>query len=712
MADKFTPDKREPMEDSQRLDQFKRDLESDADATEDVREAAYNDTIFVDSEGGHWDDRNTVFKERRARLQIDMVAQFRDTYVGSYDEKAISVDYTPKTAGTSSDDCTLLDNLFRRDFATDNGGDVAVKNAIRELATCGMGALLLEPDFDDPEDQESTDKVISFLPINTAFNMVYWEQGSKYADKRDRDYCTLLEPFTTRRFKKKWGNIPPTSAFEPTNYFDVSNSINQDTILVANRYEKVHHREPVFHYYNVVANESVFYGSDEHKERKGEFAADEQLEFVEEKITVTETIELTVFSGDRILEKTTPIIGNRIPIVMFYANHSITNGVEYYRGLPRNLKDAQQVLDSQISKVSEDASSSDGGKPMMAPEQMEGEGVQDAWSDPTNKSWLPVEPLKDPVTKQILVPGPLGFTPPAQSDPNTVGLIDMMTGFMQAATGESLQEMLNPTTSGKHVEAKVELKREKTSNIDKAVDSGVKMMGDIYKGQAPIVYADAREIMARNPDGSENILKINEPVMDQEEGRLVRSNKLGGKKFSCIANIGPRYESQQEEIVENMKGSIDSIKGTSVEAELTPMMLATLSQNLTGAGYDPFRKWGRRTLLLMGFVEPQTPEEEQMLQQAQQQSQEGDEQQKLLEAAAMQQEAEARSLDASSLQKTADAGLKEAQTIETLAGIELDQQKAANDEGNTRQKLINERVKIFSDAQQKRVETQAKQGLA
>lgn len=714
MADKFKPDKREPMEDGQKLDLFKRELKSDADATENARESAYNDTIFVDSEGGHWDDDNTVFKERRVRLQIDMVAAFRDKYVGSYDEKAISVDYTPKAAGTSSDDCKLLDNLFRRDFSTDNSGDVAIKNAIRELATCGMGSLLMDPVFDDPEDQESADKVIGFFPINAAFNTVYWEQGSQWADKRDRDYCTLLWPFTTRRFKKKWPGIPPTSPFEPENYFDGRNTVNtggDDTILVGIRYEKKFKREPVFHYYNILSEESVFYGSKEHKERESEFRANQELEFVEEKLTVTQTIEKTVFSGDRILEKTTPIIGKRIPIAMFYANHAIVNNVEYFRGLTRNLKDGQQVLDSQISKVQENAGRSDGEKPIMAPEQMEGDGIQEAWADSTNLSWLPAHPLYDKSTGALIAAGPIAFTKPAQSDQNTVGLIDMMTGYLQSATGTAFEDTVDPTTSGKHVEAKIKREREKTSNIDKAVDSGVKTMGDIYKDMAPIVYADVREVMGRNDDGSENIIKVNTPIMDKTAGRMVNSNRLGGKKFSCSANIGPRYESQQEEIVENMKGSMDSIKGSSLEPVLMPMLMATMSQNLTGAGYDPFKKWGRRTLLLMGAVDAQTPEEEQMLQQAQQQAQEPDEQAKLLEAAAMQQEAEARSLDASALQKTADASLKEAQTVETLAGIGIDQQKAANDAENSRGKLVNERVKMFADAQQKRIETQAKQGL-
>jgi len=157
---------------------------------------------------------------------------------------------------------------------------------------------------------------------------------------------------------------------------------------------------------------------------------------------------------------------------------------------------------------------------------------------------------------------------------------------------------------------------------------------------------------------------------------MVEANDLRGKKFHVIADVGPQYESQREQTVEDLKGMIDAFKEQPAAQQYMPLLFGVLLENIEGVGLEPIKDFNRRNMILQGLIKPDTDEEKQMLAQAQQQQQnQQDPQAKLIESVTAQQEAEARNLDASSLQKGADANLKEAQTIKTIAEIGLNRDK-------------------------------------
>ncbi|MCK5446290.1 MAG: hypothetical protein KAI73_11755, partial [Rhodospirillaceae bacterium] len=257
---------------------------------------------------------------------------------------------------------------------------------------------------------------------------------------------------------------------------------------------------------------------------------------------------------------------------------------------------------------------------------------------------------------------------------------------IQDVTGGAPQEVVDPDVSGKAIREMRKLVNLTTSRISSNTAGSIEWSGTVYEAMASEVYATERVMRIIGRDGSEGQKRLHRTVLDNETGKLVNSNTLNGKKFRAYADVGPQYETMREQTVEDLKGMMDVLATAPGGQQYTPAIIAVLLENITGVGLDPIKELNRRIMLAQGLVKPENEEEEALVQRLQQPQE--DPQQKLIEAAANQQNAEARSLDASSLQKVADAGKKEAETVKIIADISNDQTE-----------LGMERTKLFLEAQ-------------
>ena len=174
-------------------------------------------------------------------------------------------------------------------------------------------------------------------------------------------------------------------------------------------------------------------------------------------------------------------------------------------------------------------------------------------------------------------------------------------------------------------------------------------------------------------------------MIDEETGILVESNTLKGKRFRVFSDVGPQYDTLREQTVEDMKGMLTiliQVQDPEVQ-RFIPVIIMTMLDNSSGVGMQPLRDLTHRMMLEKGLIEPETEEDQATVAALREDAQKPDPQEQLLEAAATQQQAEARSLDASSVQKIADAEKKAAETAEILAGIEQENVRIAQNARKT-----------------------------
>jgi len=171
-------------------------------------------------------------------------------------------------------------------------------------------------------------------------------------------------------------------------------------------------------------------------------------------------------------------------------------------------------------------------------------------------------------------------------------------------------------------------------------------------------------------DGSEGKTQLHEQAFNEEDGTITEVNIITGKRFLASSDIGPQYESEREQMVEELKGMVDSLKETQVAERYLPAVIALMLENIQGPGTEVIKKLVRQDLMLQGLVEPETDEEKAFMAKVQQAQQQPDAQEDLARAVAEQARSEGRERDSKTLVNAADAGKKVAETKKILSDVE------------------------------------------
>lgn len=679
-------------EELEMLNRFKRDIAKDADILSEQRDKADEDMRFIYVDGGQWENFLEKDFRDRARLQFDYASQVKNKFVGEYSLSRLGVEYDPDDDATTDDDAELLTGMYRADFR-DNSGREAVENAIDECATCGFGAYGMFTEYRDEEDPENELQKTVWRPIHNAYNSVFYDMSARRADKQDARWVTELTPYTTDAFKEQFPDIDPVSAYVPQDrsYLNENGSANE--VYVATRYEIIKKKEPVFIYNNLASGEVEVYSKDDHELIKDELEKSQIHRFVKERKIVSKKVMMSRFTGKAFIEKPRQIAGSRLPIIPMYAYRAYINGVEYYFGLVRPIKDACRAFNVQMNQLVENAASAGQEVPIFGREQIEAQDVAQLWADKNNKPFLYVDPLTDG-DGNIVSAGPIGYNKPPMLDQSTAALLEIIPNFLREVTGGAPQDTLDPDASGKAINAMIKQRNLTTQTVRQNIEKSFIAAGDLYQSIVSDIYTTKQIVRTLGKDGSEGKETLFKTVADDKTGRLIESNTLRGKRFRAHADVGPEYSSMKEQTVEDLKGITEALKGTPSGEKYLDVIVATMLDNASGVGMGPLKEFNRKQMMLQGLVEPQTDDEKQWLAQATQPKE--DPNQKLMEAAAAQQMAEAKNLQASSIDKIASAEKKAAETQQIFAEIDINRARTAVEQQKS---LFEIRQSILGQAQ-------------
>jgi len=687
------------------LNDFKKDLNTDADVTIIQREQASEDMRYVYIVGGSWEGFFDDETSDRVRLEFPLITNFVTRLLGEWNKNRMGVDFKPgDNPETTDKDAKLMNGIFRRDFNSFGRGKKALDNAVLEAITCGFGALKLAEAFVDKADPENELLDIEIRSIFNAYNTVIWDNASQEMDKSDARHVNVLTRYTLDSFKEKFPNEIPSSAYDPENYHrgnSGSNRFNEAEpgIYIATRYNIKKIKEKVFVYFNSVKEEKEFYSEKEHEEIKSELRKAPHLKFIRERVIEKQGIEKSIFSGDAIFMEPKLITGMRIPIVPVYAHRGYVDGEEWYRGVVRPLKDSGRVFNSLMSQLMETASSSNSDIPIFTPEQMENEVASAQWANPSAQSYLLLDNVTDDDGK-IVQTGPVGYLKARQIDPSSGMLLQLIPQILDKLMGGAPQETFDANTSGKAIAAIKKVQDLATQPIMENFATAIQWMGVIYFSKAVETYTTNRMMRIIGEDGTETSVELMKNVFDPKSGEVIQTNNIKDQDFRVYSDVGPQYETLREQEVEEDKAMLAAMQNIPGSEQFAMVTLSNMFINSTGPGSEAKRKIGRRNLILMGVMEPETDEEIQMFQQAQQQQQPNS-QEEFLKASAKQAEgeaikfvSEAKNLDSKSFDNLASAELKKTQAVKNIVELSLDKAKTASDIRVNESKIAKERADI------------------
>lgn len=664
---------------SQRLskvhDRAMRRMDAIWSAVQFERQQNYEDRRFCTIRGAQWDQWLGRTEDgdgpNTPRMEVNKTHKSVIRIFSDYRNNRISVDFRPKDVATDRETANNLDGLYRAD-ENDSDGQAAYDNAFDEAISGGFGAWRLRADYEDELDEEDERQRIRFEPIYEADQSVFFDINAKRQDKRDAGHAFVILSYSRESAEGKWGQV---SSFDEVSkpIWDYGWWPAPDVVKVAEYYE-VEDRTTVLQTFENIATKERETYPEVDDDRMEELRVT-GWELVSSRKVKRPRVRKYILSGAEVLEDEGYIAGPRIPIVPMYGKRWFIDGVERSMGHTRLAIDAQRILNTVVSSLTELAGTDPRNVPILLPEQVENHETNWANSERERLAYLLVNPVTD-ANGQTQPMGPVGMKGPAEVPPALAALIQFAGATVDDLTGESDQQEDVPS----NVSAKaIELVHNRVDarnyiymdNMRKAM----KCSGEIWRGMASDLYIeDDREMMTIDGKGGQAVIKLAETAVDANGAQYLKNDLTKGK-YDCVVDVGPASATRQDATVKALTGFAD-ISARGGDTVTANACISTALSVMDGEGIDDLQDWVRMGLVRQGIIKPNDQEKAQLAKEQEAAASKPDPQAQLIQAASQQAQAEAqeamsraKQADAMAIKAQADALKSQAETAATYAEI-------------------------------------------
>jgi hypothetical protein len=650
-------------------------------AVRDVRMQCLAARRFYSIPGAQWEGPLGAQFENKPKFEMNKVHLAVIRIINEYRNNRITVDFVPNDGTQDDKMADTCAGLYRSD-EQDSGGQEALDNAFEEGVGGGMGAWRVRARYEDELDDEDDRQRVGFDPIFDADSCVFFDLDAKRQDKADAKRCYVLTSMTPGAYKEEYGDDP--AGWNKEIQMCEFDWCTPDVVYVAEFYEVEETTELVRVFRGLLLdedepNEQKFTNA-ELNENDGELLRQLQatgFREVRQKRVKRRRIHKYILSGSKVLEDCGYIAGTCIPIVPFYGKRWYVDGIERCMGHVHLAMDAQRLTNMLNSWIAEIASRFDVEKPILTPEQILGHAVM--WAEDNIKKYpfLLVNPITDAQGQKIST-GPIGYTKAPNVPPAMAALVQIAY--------QALEDMLGNQKDGEKMvsnigEKTVELIQTRLDmqafiymdNFAKAV----KRCGEIWLSMnKEILVEEGRKMKTVGTDGAVGSVEMMKPMADPETSEKYMENDLSRAKLGVSVDVGPTSASKRGAMVK----SLIAIRQMMTDPQDLKVNLAMIMTNLEGEGMIEYRAYYRKILVGMGVLKP-TDEEAKELE-AEKANQPVDPNAQYLQAAAGEAAAKTKLAEA-------NATKTQAQTVEILAGVQLDREQQAIETATALQDALN-----------------------
>lgn len=634
-------------------DQLTKGIDASYAASWAVREKAVESRRFCDIPGAQWAGWIGQQFENRYKPEINKIAKSVARIFNEYRNNRITVDFQPETEGADAKVADLFDDMHRAD-ERDSCAQEAYDCAFQEGLKGGYGGWRLCTDYEDHEDEDNERQRIMIIPITDADSSLYFDIDARRYDKADARWGAVLRGMSKEAYEEEWPRHAVVSYEKPLpggfTWFA------PDQVYVAECYVRETYKTKVFTYKSTLTDE---------ERRIKEDDLDDQLEdllatgFVLDRTRTLEKrrVHKYIINGQEVIEDCGIIAGEHIPLIPYYGNRSVIDGVEQVWGLVGPGKDAQQLYNMQVGVIGEQAALGGTSKPILMPEQIVGHEYMWAYDNIQRNPYLLLNSVRD-ANGQPMPAGPIAFTQAPVLSQATSALIDISNRDIMDTTGNLDQ--------GQGVVSNVSAEAMQLSQdrVDMGsfgyMDGMAKSMrrhGEVWQSMRKDIETERRKVRTLKLDGSESEEEIMVPAVDDKTGATIIKNDITKGKYKVFADVGPSFSSRRKSTQANLL----ELMRVTPDPQQQSLLSSAILMNSDGEGLEDIRNYTRKQLVQQGVVPP-TEEEKEEMAQAQANAQPDPQSQFLL--------AESQKAQALALKAQADTELTKAKTAETLAGIE------------------------------------------
>lgn len=515
------------------LDEAKARFKLAEEAEADNRRLALEDLEFA--AGKQWDDRIRSDREQDGRpcLVINKIPQFIQQVTNDQRQNRPSIKVHPVDDNGDPETAKVLQELIRH-IEYNSNAEVAFDTAFEFAVKGGFGYYRIVTEYASPI---SFEQEILIKRIPNPF-MVYFDPSSQEPDGSDANFAFVSELLTEDEYKAKYPNSKLSNKDEWQSVGDQAPSWMPDQSARVVEYFYKEHREEKIYLLNT--GETI-------KESELPEMLPEGIEIVKERTAQVPTICWVKMNACEILEKT-EWPGAYIPIVPVLGSELNINGKRTLAGIIRHAKDSARMYNVWASAEAEAIALAPRAPFIAAEGQLE--GYENEWANANRKNFsvLTYKPT-DVKGNPVGPPQRHAFEPAVQAITQARMLasddLKATTGIYDAALGAKSNETSGIAIQRRNVQAQ-------TSNyhfIDNLTRS-LRHTGRILIDLIPKIYDSARVVRIIGEDGSQRVVKVNDPNFI-EPGKE-KPYMLDVGKYDVTVDVGPSFQTKRQEAVASM----------------------------------------------------------------------------------------------------------------------------------------------------------------
>ena len=520
--------------------------------------------------------------DRRPTLTINLTRSMVKRVCNNMRQQRPRIKVHPVGDGARVEDAKVVGGLIRHietlsnaSVAYDTGGESAVK--------IGWGYWRIIAEW---VDEESRDQELKIRAIRNAFT-VYDDPSCQLPTGQDREWILISEEMSRAKYKRKYPKAE-NAEWRRGGSGDTGHLWESEEKIRLAEYYRVHKQPEYLHYLN---DGTTLFETDWQrlKDSLAQIGIKQEIDPAtgepQGRMSYRRTIQWFRLNGRKVVEKRT-LPGRHIPVVRCLGNILDLNGQVRMRGMIRDLKDSNRMLNYWATCETEIVALAPRAPYTAYEGQLDG---HPEWKDANQKPY-------SVLTSNVIHANPDDPNSPVLPLPQRTEAVQVPAGIVNArqSAKQDLMELAGMPhepgrdTPGVVVSGKALRERQALSDIGhfQYYDNqtmAIAFTGDILLEQIPHYYSTQRMQRIIGEDGVPQMVQINQRVMDPQTQAIMEvKNNLTVGRFDVVMDTGPGYETKRQE---GQEAVIDLLK-TPLGEPIVKTGADIIVRNMDFAGAD------------------------------------------------------------------------------------------------------------------------------
>ncbi len=563
------------------LIEIKNNFRIATEAESENREEALDDLRFLYEDGAQWPDeeKNRRQLANRQCLQINILQKYCKQVAGEMRQNKVRSKVSPSDSKSDINIAQILESKVY-DIEYQSNYEAVYNHAGQMMIDCGYGAwrILTRKNAKNPFTQD-----IYFEPIENPLN-VYPDPNAKNADFSDSEYKFIINRIGKAKFKRQYNKtddvVSNGALYDTIGTGDNEGWIDDDSVQILEYYYK--------EYYDVEmalmndgriltkeeALKEIETGENALKQGRkiGEVEVSAVPKILKTDVVTKYKIILCECTCHEILKKS-EWGGKYIPIVLGIGERTNIGGKTQIKGLIRNAKDSQRMLNYWHTAAAETIALAPKAPVIMTPKMIA----------KYEKSWVKASTDNVPYLLHNPDPqAPYGPKPSPQPQP-PVALFSEISRAEENVKSSLGMYNTDVGDQGRELSGTAIIERQKPGdratyvymqNLAQAIAYSSKIIVDII----PVIHDTEQDMRIRQDDGTETFVPVNttashaaellegepekyagingEELKKKLEGNTLAGNadynKLTTGDYNVVVSTGPAYQTQREMAADNL----------------------------------------------------------------------------------------------------------------------------------------------------------------